>query len=333
MSRYTALKKTYSMCRRIKEQRGGSLARYFADAVHCSIRHGASPENYFVLRFFEKSEAERETYLTSGRSKEIDRALNVNAADEDKKHLGHKDVFNTAFRGLVRRDSVYAPDVDEAGFAAFISRHERFMQKPTTGTMGKGIEKRHRDDVPDIAAYYAFCRENKLLLEELIVQHPALEAVCPGCVNSVRINAARDRQGSAVLVGACLKCGGAGACTDNFHTGGVAYPLDIATGRVSGAGRNNVELKDFEHNPGSNVFMPGLQIPHWDKVIDCVKNAMALVPTIGYVGWDIAITPTGCELIEGNYSWPGGNIIQFDNIGKYKLVKDCLGEDYEHTHG
>lgn len=332
MSRYTASKKTYAMCRRLKSERGGSVLKYFADAVHCSVRHGTSPENYFVLRFFEKAEAERETYLTSGRSKEIDRALNINATDGDKSCLGHKNVFNIAFRGLVRRESVYAPDVDEAVFAAFLARHESFMQKPASGTMGKGIEKRRRDDVPDITAYYVFCRENKLLLEELIEQHTALEAVCPGCINSVRINAARNRRGEVVLIGACLKCGGAGACTDNFHTGGVAYPLDLATGRVSSTGRNNLDLKDYEYHPGSNVFMPGLQIPYWNEIRACVDNAMALVPSIGYVGWDIAVTPTGPELIEGNYSWPGGNIIQFDNIGKYKPVKDCLGEDYEHNH-
>ena len=60
---------------------------------------------------------------------------------------------------------------------------------------------------------------------------------------------------------------------------------------------------------------------------------MERVPTVGYAGWDIAVTPDGPELIEGNYSWPGGNIIQFDGVGKYTLLKKCLGEDHEqHTH-
>ena len=53
----------------------------------------------------------------------------------------------------------------------------------------------------------------------------------------------------------------------------------------------------------------------------------------GYVGWGIAVTPDGPELIEGNWHWPGGNIIQFDGVGKYPLLRDCAGEtDEEHPH-
>ena len=53
-------------------------------------------------------------------------------------------------------------------------------------------------------------------------------------------------------------------------------------------------------------------------------QAMEMIPELGYVGWDIAVTPKGAELIEGNCHWPGGNIIQLDKIGKYPLIKECL---------
>ena len=51
MSRWNALKKTYRMCTRLRAQRGGSRMAYLLDALRCSVRHGASPENYFVLRY------------------------------------------------------------------------------------------------------------------------------------------------------------------------------------------------------------------------------------------------------------------------------------------
>ena len=53
-------------------------------------------------------------------------------------------------------------------------------------------------------------------------------------------------------------------------------------------------------------------------------QGMDIVPSIGYIGWDMAVTPDGVELIEGNYNWPGGNIIQFDGVGKYPAVLECL---------
>lgn len=135
------------------------------------------------------------------------------------------------------------------------------------------------------------------------------------------------------LIGACLKCGGQGAATDNFHTGGIAYPLELVSGRVSGPGRNNTDLGDYTRHPASGAYLPGFQIPFWPELIACVRRAMDRVPGMGYVGWDIAVTPDGPELIEGNWHWPGGNIIQFDGVGKYPLLRDCAGEtDEEHPH-
>lgn len=326
MSRLNALKKTYAMCRRLKAQRGGALLWYLIDAVYCGYRHGASPENYFVLRFYEMKDARRRDFLTSGRSKAADAELNRCASKEQREIIARKDLFNAAMTGLVQRESIFAPDCDFGRFSAFIDRHTDFMVKPPCGTMGRGIEKIISSDIGDRRLFYERCREERLLLEERIRQHEELEKIAGGCVNTVRINAARRRDGSVCLIGACLKCGGSGAVTDNFHSGGAAYPLDIETGCVCGAGRNNTEIKDFFRHPASGADMIGLQVPHWEQVKVCVMEAMARLSTIGYAGWDIAVTPAGAELVEGNYNWPGGNIIQFDGVGKYPLIKECLAD-------
>lgn len=333
MSRWNALKKTYRMCTRLRAQRGGSRIAYLLDALRCSVRHGASPENYFVLRFFELTEQQRATYLTSGRSAALDRVLNRNASAAEKEALGSKARFLAEFAPFVRRAHVYAPETGFAAFNAFLDHNATFFLKPVSGTMGRGIERRSTAAIPDRAAFYADCRAQRLLLEAPIRQHPALEALSPGCVNSVRINAARDRSGRVRLIGACLKCGGRNAATDNFHSGGVAYPLELASGRVCGPGRNNTDLHDYTRHPASGAYLPGTVIPFWQEITACVSQAMDRVPGMGYVGWDIAVTPDGPELIEGNWHWPGGNIIQFDGVGKYPLLRDCAGEtDEQHSH-
>ena len=330
MSRWNAAKKLWAVSRSLHEQRGGSLLHYFFDSMYCSFRHGASAENYLVLRFYELSQRQRGAYLTSGRSKAVDTALNRKATKEDKQNLGRKDLFNRAFSGLVRRDFLYAPDCSFEEFTAFLGRHEEFIIKPVAGTMGKGIEKRRCPE--DRRGFYTRCREEKLLLEEVIRQHPALSEINPACINSVRINAVRDAKGDIRLIGACLKCGGVGAVTDNFHSGGVAYPLDLETGRVCGPGRNNRDIREFTRHPGTEYFMPGFLLPFWPEVKTLARQGMERAPSLGYVGWDIALTPDGPELIEGNYHWPGGNIIQFDRVGKYPLILSCLGEkDEKHT--
>ena len=204
MSRLNAIKKTWAMSRKLSAQRRGSRWGYFIDALRCSVRHGASPENYYVLRFYELDEKQRGRFLTSGRSKAVDAALNRRATGKDKLLIGRKELFNEGFRGLVRRDFLYVPEHDFEALKAFLRRHEQFMLKPTGGTMGQGIERLNAADVkPD--ELYERCREQKLLLEEVICQHPALDAVNPSCVNTVRINAARGLDGKVRLIGACLK--------------------------------------------------------------------------------------------------------------------------------
>lgn len=329
MSGRTAAKKTLAMCKRLASMRGGSAALYFADAIVCGYRHGASPENYFVLRFFEKTERERGSYLTSGRSKAADLRLNRFAKEEERQSVADKYLFNRRFSDYVKRDYVYAAACEYAEFLGFVGRHAEFFIKPVRGTQGRKIERLKRADILDLADFYARCRQEKLLLEEPISQHPELCKINPSSVNSVRVNAARDSAGKLRIIGACLKCAAPGAVTDNFHAGGIAYPIDLEAGIISGAGRSMLELTDYDCHPGSGLYMPGFRLPFWPELIACVRQSMEAVPSLGYIGFDIAISHTGPELIEGNINWPGGNIIQFDNIGKYPIILECLGDEHE----
>lgn len=313
------------MSRSLARLRGGFAPRYFVDALCCSVKHGASPENYMALRFYALSERERETFLTSGRSKALDARLNARATARDLRVLARKELFDDEFKDFIRREHLYAPACSAGDFSAFLARHQELIIKPASGLMGRGIERLDTRS-PDASALYERCRSGELLLEEPIRQHPKLSRLNDTSVNSVRVNAARDHNGGVRLIGACLKCGGAGAVTDNFHSGGVAYPLDLQTGEVTGPGRNNSDVTDYFRHPSSGAYMPGFRVPFWRELIDYARRAMDVVPSVGYVGWDIAVTPSGPELIEGNCHWPGGNIIQFDGVGKYPLLLDCLGD-------
>ncbi len=47
----------------------------------------------------------------------------------------------------------------------------------------------------------------------------------------------------------------------------------------------------------------GSQIPHWQEVLKILNQVHALCPNHRMVGWDLAITPRGPVLIEGNAGW------------------------------
>ena len=67
--------------------------------------------------------------------------------------------------------------------------------------------------------------------------------------------------------------------------------------------------KIYIEHPVTNTKIEGFQIPYFKEAIKMVKDASKVVPQVGLVGWDIAITNKGPVMIEGN-QLPGYDIYQ-----------------------
>jgi len=59
-------------------------------------------------------------------------------------------------------------------------------------------------------------------------------------------------------------------------------------------------LNRYECHPNSGIKYVGFQLPAWDECIALVKEMGALVPRLGYIGWDLAYTDSGWVLVEAN---------------------------------
>mgnify|MGYP003150504758 FL=1 len=55
-------------------------------------------------------------------------------------------------------------------------------------------------------------------------------------------------------------------------------------------------------HPDSGYPIADFQLPMFDEVIAFVDKVARHVPQVKYVGWDIAVTPDGPVLIEGNWA-------------------------------
>ena len=129
--------------------------------------------------------------------------------------------------------------------------------------------------------------------------------------------------GNIKILAAAIRVGGGNSIVDNFHAKGVAYPIDIESGIISGMGKdldNNYYLK----HPSTGIIMPGYQIPNYDSVIKFVTDAAMQNPKARWIGWDVAVTPRGCEMIEGNYLVNCNFLQTWDKKGKYNYIKSFL---------
>lgn len=120
---------------------------------------------------------------------------------------------------------------------------------------------------------------------------------------------------------ALIRVGGTGAEVDNYHSGGVAYPIDTDTGVVSGAGITINGSKVFFH-PSSGMKVVGFQIPNWESLRQYVLDLNSVVDGARLIAWDIAVLNDGFELIEANYNGDPGLMQAPFQEGKKRIIVD-----------
>ena len=85
----------------------------------------------------------------------------------------------------------------------------------------------------------------------------------------------------------------------------------------------------YDRHPTTGATVPGFHVPFWDEIVQSVRTAAEMVPRVGYIGWDIAVTDNGPEFVEGNVDVPGPTLIQLDKPDAYgrltRFLKDCAG--------
>lgn len=88
--------------------------------------------------------------------------------------------------------------------------------------------------------------------------------------------------------------------------------------------------KVYEKHPITKAKLVGVQVPYWNEIKTMLIKAAQKIPQVAYVGWDVAITPDGPILIEGNTT-PGYRYYQIpahmtDKTGNRMRYESCLNK-------
>lgn len=317
---------SFAKCSRALEivwQRSGKgKCSTLLDMLFCTLRYGAGYHDYALFGFERLTAAQRDTYVTRIRNKRIlDRMNKKEFFDE----FNDKTRFLSHFRQYLGRD-VLLPADNEA-LTAFLQKHPSFLAKPSRGCGGRGILHLNKADFPDESALLQFMTEQKLsILDAPIVQHPHMAALHPQSVNTLRI--VTDRvNGQVYIAYVLLKIGRGDAFCDNSGQGGMFCRVNTETGRVCSAAVDDA-LEVFEKHPDTGVSFMGYSIPNFAQALTLAKDASAVIPEIGHIGWDVAITPSSAVIVEGNAD--PGVMCQFYPLWK---DEDGLWRFYQHILG
>lgn len=193
----------------------------------------------------------------------------------------------------------------------------RLVFKPPEGMHGKGVH------IPEIAhgptmtfrepggcdaqSVQAYCADRleldkggDFLVEEYFEQHPVLSALNPASVNTVRIWVLdQGSRGHQVLL-AFLRIGRGGRVVDNIHSGGIAAPIAMDTGRLGAAREVEPDFDLHPRHPEHGAQIEGIELPYWSDVQQLAQRALSVFPQLRFAGLDVAIGPSGPVVLELN---------------------------------
>ena len=167
------------------------------------------------------------------------------------------------------------------------------------------VEKRSAFDERATALSQLQNLDGVYLLQQRIQQHPEMSRLHPPSINAIRL-VTFNNEGNVQVFWAALKIGARGNRVDNVACGGLAVRIDLTSGRLQGDGMFLPgQGTTTDRHPDTGVLFDGFEIPYFHEAIQSAKDAHRHLYGVHSIGWDIAITPAGPTIIEGNDNWAG----------------------------
>ena len=309
----------------VREKSGQNKVHTFFDILWCAARYGAGYYDYLMFGFYDMNGRERDTYLTRVRNKKVQEIMNDIAYSDE---FDDKLRFNENFAEFLGRKTLNGETATVADLTAFLDGQEAIFAKINHGDCGRGVEKLYVKDFESPAAMLDYIQQNKLVvLEQVLKQHEDMARLHPASVNTMRIltDLVDDTVHIAYIT---VKMGRGGGVCDNSGQGGVLCRVDIESGRICSPATDDY-FNVYDKHPDTGIVFQGYQLPMVDEAIALAKKAARKVPQVGHVGWDVAITPDGPAIIEGN-DFPGTDLCQLapfypEKRGLWPYYKELLG--------
>ncbi|MCU4166229.1 hexapeptide transferase [Marinilabiliaceae bacterium A049] len=285
-----------------KKLTGRTKSALLVDMIVCVYKYNISLKDYFYFRFFEIDTNERKKWVGTGFMYEFQLKMNPK---NNRKVLEDKIQFLGKYSSYVRRKVLtyrQAFNDKEKLNQIFNNKSGKLVLKGSLGQVGAEVKVIKCDDY-NADSLLHFMMQNKFdLIEEYVIQHPMLMQLSDSGLNTIRIFTQLNN-GEVDILGARLRIT-VNSEVDNMAAGNLAAPIDVINGSVSGPGvYSDITKEDVSIHPVSNESIEGFKIPFWSETIELVTKAALSNSSNQSIGWDIAISEYGPELIEGNHNW------------------------------
>ena len=285
-----------------KETKRGRLSLILG-SVRSVFRYNISLLEYFYFRFYQLSKEERATFAGTGTMYEYQLVMNPK---QQRAPLEDKRVFHEVFKDFIDNEWIDLKEIAENQEKTETILHNtsgKIVMKKHDGQCGVGVEVMDAKDMEVETVLDIMEKSGNDMLESYIVQHPDLMALSPSGLNTVRIYTQLDHKDRVEILGCRLRIT-VNSVVDNMAAGNMAAPIDTATGLLTGpAVFSDITKAPAKEHPVTGMQIEGFQVPLWEATMEMIRKAALHYKPCRSVGWDVAVTTKGPQLLEGNHDW------------------------------
>lgn len=297
------------------QNRGGWKFYWQFDMFWCLLKYGARPIDYYRFEFYRFNRFERNRYFTFFRYKNIASKLIKSGAifaDKVKEYDRYTD--------FIKRKWMATQGASKETLAEFIENHGPCIAKPNRGEQGKGIFLVSSESIKRDTGLIDRLFSENYVLEQKLKNCSEFNLINESSLNTLRVYTIFGNDGKPHVLNMMLRVGKSGSDVDNWGAGGIGYEINLEDGIIHGYGVDKQGNKYIKH-PGTNLVMLGFKIPQYSEILRVVKELCLVDTQAKLVGWDIALTPQGPELIEMNCP-AGHDFLQAFGTPYYDRIKE-----------
>ena len=284
-------------------------------ALWAALRHNVMPGEYYCYELWRPARrAKIDSYLYAKEGLRLFKLIN---RPREPNPIHDKLEFDEMCKTLaLPRPEVlatFAPGFKLLRFANDRPPKRHLFVKPRFGSASDGTERlRWRDGIfessrdirlePEQLDGYLATRartENRtLLVQPELSNHPVLGMGPNANLAVTRLITGRSTDGDIVPICGFIYFPQADSVSVRYVS--VAL-IDILSGRLISAPQELWGERPLEYHPD-----PGCTLPDWEIAMQRAKIAHGACSGFAFIGWDIAFTPQGPVLLEGNENWSAG---------------------------
>lgn len=271
------------------------------------LKYHFNPQNrnislacFLYYKFDLLSKEKRKDILLDDEIAEYEKRFNAN---EYREIFNDKKKFYLHFNKYMRRGITFLEDISFDEFTDFIKRYGKIVLKPAKSYGGTGLKlvnERDCENINALSSLFDICKKNKYIAEEYLINEESYREIYSGSLNTVRVNTLLGRNGRPVIYAVINQFGSRGSITDNDEHLGIWAAVNLENGQVYEVEKDDETGSQYLKHPDSNKDILGFQNKEFDKVKKLALEAAEICPECRLIGWDIAVTTKGVELIEGN---------------------------------